>query len=437
MHRFVRVGSRVWATLAFALLLSFQASAAADNCTAQQRADLIRQLKEEPTTWRQGVNVTCDLTLRATDVIKKVIRFSGASASNLTLNCNGAQIGPSRGSGDFPINYNIVMVQVMSEQRGDGGWSRPSGVTIRDCDVRGTVTIRGPTLDDKQANYKELMRSAAPSNILLERMRITVAPEQPAPGGYTTERIGLYVFPGATHVTLKDSTIAGSTRLNVYLDAETANNTFRNVQFRATTANREQIAIDGSSNNLFVNNYFGALSNGGVYLYRNCGEAGKIRHATPSHNRFINNVFYYDNYDGSNPAIWIGSRNGKKYNHYCHLENGYPWGSSASNLDHATNNVVMQNRVVKRGMSVFEIGSSTDANNLIRYNESVSTWPPRAAGCYSAFTSTPDLVRSGSTVNLVVGWTCMRATCSDGAFIPSSASSCSAPPLITFPTLAW
>jgi len=90
----------------------------------------------------------------------------------------------------------------------------------------------------------------------------------------------------------------------VYLDAESYRNTLQGNSFHAdhgAGSQREVLAVDGSSNNLIMSNHFSSLQYGGIYLYRNCGEGGTIRHSTPSNNSIINNVFYYDNYTGSKP----------------------------------------------------------------------------------------------------------------------------------------
>jgi hypothetical protein len=41
------------------------------------------------------------------------------------------------------------------------------------------------------------------------------------------------------------------------------------------------------------------------------------------------------------PAIWVASRNGNR--RYCGADDGYPFGSSASNLDHAQNTLICGN----------------------------------------------------------------------------------------------
>jgi len=60
------------------------------------------------------------------------------------------------------------------------------------------------------------------------------------------------------------------------------------------------------------------LKQGGIYLYRNCGEGGTVRIETPSYNRILNNLFVYQRQELSDPAIYVGSRN------YGRFENWWP-----------------------------------------------------------------------------------------------------------------
>src|SRR5690606_33199014 len=116
--------------------------------------------------------------------------------------------------------------------------------------------------------------------------------------------------------------------VGIYMDAESGHNVIARNYIHMLTNQREQVAIDGSAHNTVIENRFSGLSHGGIYLYRNCGEDGNIRHQTPSYNQIVNNVFYYDSCTGGNPAIWLASRNGNRP--YCGLDDGYPYGSSAS-----------------------------------------------------------------------------------------------------------
>lgn len=169
-----------------------------------------------------------------------------------------------------------------------------------------------------------------PRNVELERVAIV-----------GTGSIPLYVGPGVTRLSLTNSTLTGSSVATaVYLDAESADNRIENNTIAVTTR-REAIAVDGSARNRIVDNRFLLGGRGGVFLYRNCGERGVIRHQTPSDNAITDNVF-------SGAArlrpqlVVVGSREGRRA--YCGADRGYPWGSSADDGDHATGNVVARNQ---------------------------------------------------------------------------------------------
>ncbi len=104
-------------------------------------------------------------------------------------------------------------------------------------------------------------------------------------------RIPLYLGPGVTHVTLRDSQIRGtSSATGLYLDAESAENVIADNDFDIRTG-REIVAVDGSARNRITGNRFALHGEGGVRLYRNCGEGGTVRHQTPSDNVITGNTF--------------------------------------------------------------------------------------------------------------------------------------------------
>src|SRR5690606_13104846 len=116
-------------------------------------------------------------------------------------------------------------------------------------------------------------QKAAPTRILISNV------EFEANGG-----IPLYLGPGTTHVTIENSKFTGICgSVAIYLDAESAHNIIRNNTFNIQTM-REIIAVDGSANNRIEGNRFNLVSHGGIYLYRNCGEGGTVRHQTPHGN---------------------------------------------------------------------------------------------------------------------------------------------------------
>ena len=100
--------------------------------------------------------------------------------------------------------------------------------------------------------------------------------------------------------------------------------------------------MDGSAENVISGNTFRVAWQGGIHLYRNCGEGGTIRHQTPSRNVITGNRFIYD-VPLHLPAIDVGSREGRRL--YCGEDDGYPFGSSLDDGDGATDNVVDGNVV--------------------------------------------------------------------------------------------
>jgi parallel beta-helix repeat protein len=106
-------------------------------------------------------------------------------------------------------------------------------------------------------------------------------------------------------------------------------------------AAREVIAVDGSARNLIAGNRFESADFGGIYLYRNCGEGGTVRHQTPRDNRIERNAFNLSGLRPGSYGVWIGSRQGHRS--YCEADAGYDFGSSADNRDFADDNIVTGN----------------------------------------------------------------------------------------------
>ena len=231
-----------------------------------------------------------------------------------------------------------------------------------------------------------------------------------------------------------DSTVsATSNSLAIYLDAESWRHTIKHSSITVNTS-RELIAVDGSSYNRIIDNYFAYTSDGGIYLYRNCGEApgdlpqspgnGSIRHSIPRNNVIINNRFSNGDYDGENPNIFLGSRNGNRG--YCDADlradgTPYPWGSSASNLDYARYNVVMQNQIFHRSVGdMIRVGRpASDIHNSIAHNESVSASIYRNAGCFLGIGFSTDFLLDGQSASVLRkdssgNTACVTQQCSDG-----------------------
>jgi hypothetical protein len=305
------------------------------------------------------------------------------------------------------------MIHIRSKGSGElknGGWSRPTDVTVKNCHIIGGVRIES-TRDLEliknssfRANHTQVMQRIAPKRITLDHPTITARDFIPA-----------YFEDGVTESRLINSELKGkSIATAVYLDTESSNNLLKNNHIRTRT-DKELLAIDSSSNNRIINNHFFRFSeDGGVYLYRNCGEHGIIRHTTPSANQIINNVFYYDFETlpvWADPAVYLGSRNGGQG--FCDDEDGHPYGSSVSNRDYAQYNAVMQNQIYLLAFPpMIKEGSSTDKPNFIDYNTVVATHISRPAGCFVG--NTGNNVKSF----IVHGESANGLTCNNGDLTP-------------------
>jgi hypothetical protein len=398
------------------------------NCSPAKLSEVVTPATSN-SSW---VSVDCNLNLEKNHRVTKRLILEGADASNVTIDCHGATIDGGEGT----VNEGKDMIEIRSHKFIDRGgnpqWERPENITVRNCNVTGSIRVwgmaktgEGTDLRDssRQPGHVERTRNNAPRRIVFDNMTIT-----------GTGRNPLYFAPGVSHSSLLNSEIKGrSNAVNLYLDAESYSNVIRGNYLHATTADGKStpvMAIDGSSNNVVINNRFSALNHGGIYLYRNCGEGGTIRHMPPRNNTIINNVFYYNVYTGGNPAVYLGSRNGNR--DYCDDDSGYPYGSSVSDRDYAQYNVVMQNQIYKRSVSdMIKTGSSsTDSPNYIAYNETVTDAVDRPAGCYVGNGYETNFILHGQRIDLFKNsrgepvCTDYTYSCNDGVLVRESGSSC-------------
>lgn len=300
---------------------------AARPCTADQVRELIT---ETDTPYR----LTCRAVLTPGQSVRRPLLIEGAEASGAGLDCNGGAVGRP----GVAVTTRQPTIAIWSRHITAAHWSRPTDIRIENCNIHGAVRVWGMGADggyddlrasSRIADHTATTQGAAPTHIELDRVTIV-----------GTGSIPLYVGPGVTRLSLTNSTLTGrSVSTAVYLDAESAENRIENNAVAVATQ-REAIAVDGSARNRIVGNRFTLGGRPGVFLYRNCGERGVIRHQTPSDNQITDNVF-------SSAArlrprlVVVGSREGRRT--YCGADRGYPWGSSADDGDGATGNVVARN----------------------------------------------------------------------------------------------
>lgn len=303
----------------------------APDCDAATRARILSPRQPGDDT----VRLTCSLHLRAGEAVTRKLLLEGAAASGVTITCDGTAIGPGEAGRD--LTDFAVEIRSRPPATGSGPWDRPSDLRIEGCTILGHVRIwgmglngQGPILRESSHSlgHTERAQAAAPTRITLTGDAFTAF-----------GRIPVYVGPGVTRVSLKDSTFSGrSSATAVYLDAESAETVIADNRFDIATG-REVIAVDGSARNRITGNRFALHGQGAVRLYRNCGEGGTVRHQTPSDNVVTGNVFLGAGF--FTPPVVVNSRNG--WDVFCWADSGYPFGSSLDNRDNGTGNVVEPN----------------------------------------------------------------------------------------------
>lgn len=293
-------------------------------CSAAFKANLLASAAGEVAQVRGG---HCQVDFAATDVLRP-LRIQGAGASGLRINCNGARIAPKAGS----TITTMIQVSPLAEaavveaemlkayEAGHGapvapyGVSRPEDVTIDGCQLSGSVLLGAvggnarplssrSQLDTSSTPHILRARQLAVRGIHLSHLKIDAPPAL---------HIGNLVFfqQGVSDSSLSDSTLTGeSSSTTMYLAPEGTGNVIERNTFNVahTAGNeREILAIDGSSNNIIRGNSFRHVENGGIYVYRNCGETGGTRHQGPSGNQIFDNDFFYMR--SVSAAIWVGRR---------------------------------------------------------------------------------------------------------------------------------
>lgn len=293
-------------------------------CSAAFKANLLASAPGEVALVRNG---HCQVDFAATDVLRP-IRIQGAGASGLRINCNGARILQKAGSTLTTMiqvsplaDAAVVEAEMLKAyEAGHGapvapyGVSRPEDVTIDGCRLSGSVLLGSvggnarslssrSQLDTSSAPHIQRARQLAVRGIHLSHLQIDAPPAL---------HIGNLVFfqQGVSDSSLSDSILTGeSSSTTMYLAPEGSGNVIERNSFNVahTAGNeREILAIDGSSNNIVRGNSFRHVENGGIYVYRNCGETGGTRHQGPSGNQIFDNDFFYMR--SVSAAIWVGRR---------------------------------------------------------------------------------------------------------------------------------
>lgn len=274
----------------------------------------------------------------------------GPKQSETVIDCKNDQL--------YSKGFDRISIRSVRE---GSKWVRPENIIIKNCEIRGTVEIWGMGPHYTSAGVKMLRKASLQPNF-------TIHARRSAPTGirfvncrfHLTGGTGIYAGVGVTFLTVRNSEFiyypnsVEKDSLNpvIYLDHESGMNSIVKNEFKikdnrkdgTSTRRREIIAIDGSSDNLITGNQFTGLQSGGIFLYRNCGERGVVRHTLPVNNKIVNNTFHV--VDSDRPAVVFGSR---ALLDYCELDKEGIFGSSLSNESYVINNYAYNNSICKDG----------------------------------------------------------------------------------------
>jgi hypothetical protein len=285
--------------------------------------------------------VDCNLSLAPDDVVTRRLILSGPASSGVALDCNGAELrGPTP-------------ALVIRSRCDDGSCEPVHDVTVSGCNVRGSVYVYGLSVNGNgeilqrthdTIEHVSVVRGAAPYRVTLDGL--TISGVGPVP---------LYLGPGVHDSEIRNTTISGrSASSYLYLGAETIGNLLSGLTVDASRGERQAVSFDGSSDNVLEDSEI-ISDNDGAHFFRNCGEAGVSRHATPSGNRITGNIWRVDG-----NALVFGSHGGTQ--RYCDLDDGVRFGSGQDDRDWSRRNTGTGNRFIGGGI---RIGDETNTGNEV------------------------------------------------------------------------
>jgi parallel beta-helix repeat protein len=232
------------------------------------------------------------------------------TTSGAVLDCRGARI--VRTSADTERNgIDITTTTAVPLEN----------VTVRNCVVEGW----GNNLRIQREGYKDLAAGEEYENgtsaILVENTHF-----------YDSTASGVFVGAYVTGTTLRNIEVSGSAAVGIYVEAGSKDNVIEDsrihhngfgdtgpegvpivvggVELRYESTGREGIAIDGSRDNVVRGNWIAANSNGGIFLYKNCGEdfttrpnAHWVRRYGATGNLITGNLI-----SAEKNGVWVGAR---------------------------------------------------------------------------------------------------------------------------------
>ena len=267
------------------------------------------------------------------------------TASDVDLNCRGAVIDRTGQGGDPGI---LVRTPVDADL---------SGVTIRNCDIRGFLNSIRVTRDGFRGLPAGQEYVHGISDVTIKRNKVS-----------GSRGVGLYVDGYVTRTTIQNNEISGAGSSGIYLEAGSADNlvtrnwihdngfrengpggsnfSFAGAQFRFWGIGREGISVDGSRRNFISRNRLEGNSAGGIFLYTNCGEYVNSRPERWFQRRYgaDDNVIADNNFEGGVNGVWVGSRMGEStLPMECSDPRYHQAGITWITLDRAAGNIVYGN----------------------------------------------------------------------------------------------
>jgi hypothetical protein len=292
------------------------------------------------------------------------------TASHVTFDCRGARIVDPTGQAGRGITVRTDVSTPLTD------------VTVRNCVVAGFLNGMRVTRDGFRAlpAGDESEYANGTSAITIENSHV-----------YGTRGSGIFVDGFVEGVTLRDLEIAGAGGVGIYLEAGSQGNVVegnlihRNGyddvygdgvpfvlgghEFRYHSTGREGLAIDGSRHNVVRGNTFGLNANGGIMLYKNCGEYATERpqqHWTRPYGA-DGNLIEANTFLAERHGVWVGSRMAEnQYFMDCSDPAYLDEGITRYHVDRAQGNVVRGNdfRYVPHGVRVEDDATTVEANTF-------------------------------------------------------------------------
>jgi parallel beta-helix repeat protein len=221
----------------------------------------------QPPAPQQAPACGTNLTVSSSMQLQPNCRYTGTTTitgSNLLLDCRGASLDGE---------YRLVPVLKVGGERG------VSNVEIRNCTITGSrgsgVIIGLNTPDSEKPRGADGRPDPALQPHRITFQNVTVSRN----GG-----VGIYVDDSVQDVSILGSSIEGNAGVGIYLDHSSLrtriadSRVLRNGFGQASglpvhwNTIREGIAIDSSADNIIENSVIAGNKQGGIFLYRNCGE---------------------------------------------------------------------------------------------------------------------------------------------------------------------